>query len=483
MVDSLFALLPDASGFFGFMAFMASETLLFAAIWFLIGALDDVAVDLIWLWQKLTGRGVAQIDALDWPAKTAVDAPIAIFIPAWREAGVIGHMIRHCRQRWDQEDFRLYLGSYINDPATYQAALTASEGDPRIRLIVHERHGPTSKADCLNRLWQAMVDDEQSSGVRCQAVMLHDAEDLVHADALRTIKPLIGPYDFVQLPVIPLQHPNSLWVSGHYCDEFAEAHGKAMVVRNRLAVGLPAAGVGCAFSRHIMQSLAETRNDGSTDMPFAADSVTEDYELGLNIHQMKGRGLFLRQRDAQGEWIGTRAFFPSNLTAAIRQKSRWMTGISLAGWDRMGWAGNLGEHWMRLRDRRAILAALVLSCAYLALVLGAVLAVGHAFGLWNPAPLSPLLIILLKINLGFLLWRLAMRFAFTAAQHGFLQGLVSVPRMFVGNIIAILAARRALFAYIASLFGKDLTWDKTDHSIIPFENGIGHASQSVTSNG
>ena len=45
-----------------------------------------------------------------------------------------------------------------------------------------------------------------------------------------------------------------------------------------------------------------------------------------------------------------------------------MTGIALAGWDRLGWSGGLAERWMRLRDRRALLAALVLAAAYVALV-------------------------------------------------------------------------------------------------------------------
>jgi len=121
-----------------------------------------------------------------------------------------------------------------------------------------------------------------------------------------------------------------------------------------------------------------------------------------------------------------------------------------------------------LRDRRAILAALVLSCAYFGLLLGGVLTLAFWAGLYDPAPLSPLLIMLLQINLAFLLWRLAMRYFFTAAQYGKRQGLIAIPRMFVSNIIAILAARRALGDYVASFFGRRLTWSKTEHAIVPF---------------
>jgi adsorption protein B len=33
---------------------------------------------------------------------------------------------------------------------------------------------------------------------------------------------MIDRFDLVQLPVLPLVNPQSRWVSGHYCDEFAE---------------------------------------------------------------------------------------------------------------------------------------------------------------------------------------------------------------------------------------------------------------------
>ena len=65
--------------------------------------------------------------------------------------------------------------------------------------------------------------------------------------------------------------------------------------------------------------------------------------------------------------VATREYFPATLDAAVAQKARWMTGIALAGWDRLGWSGGLAERWMRLRDRQSLLAALVLGAAYLAL--------------------------------------------------------------------------------------------------------------------
>ena len=62
-----------------------------------------------------------------------------------------------------------------------------------------------------------------------------------------------------------------------------------------------------------------------------------------------------------------------------------------------------------------------------------------------------------------LVWRLFPRAAFTTAQYGWREGLRSLPRQLIGNYIAILAGRRAFADYAASLRGKPVVWDKTDH--------------------
>ena len=56
---------------------------------------------------------------------------------------------------------------------------------------------------------------------------------------------------------------------------------------------------------------------------------------------------------ADGQPVATREHFPASFDAAVRQKARWLTGIALAGWDRIGWRGGLVNRWMLLRDRKA----------------------------------------------------------------------------------------------------------------------------------
>jgi bacteriophage N4 adsorption protein B len=459
----------DWGSIWALLAFWQRELLLFSAIWFLIGALDDLAVDGVWALNRI-GRWLSRYRSA--PPMRATDLPlpanpglIAVFIAAWREEHVIGAMLTRCRQAWEMgnTDFRIYVGCYPNDFASTAAILCASKGSKYVRLVLCQRPGPTTKADCLNHLWRALVADELSEGIKAKAVLLHDAEDMVHSDELRVFDYLIERATAVQLPVIPFQVEGSAWISGHYCDEFAEAHGKSLVVREAIGAALPMAGVGCAIGRNHIGRIA-LENGGA---PFDASSLTEDYELGLGVKGAETRAIFARIMDASGELVATRACFPDTLGAAVKQKGRWMTGIALAGWDRLGWDSGIAEAWMRLRDRRAVLAAIVLTAAYICIALTAMLVLAEKAGLYQTPPFDPMLVTLLWVNALMLLWRLLVRAAFVGRLYGWRQALLSMPRTIIANIIAIMAARRACTAYVRHLFGRKLEWDKTSHSHFP----------------
>ena len=163
--------------------------------------------------------------------------------------------------------------------------------------------------------------------------------------------------------------------------------------------------------------------------------------------------------------VATRGHFPSTFGAAVRQKARWLGGIALAGWDRLGWSGGLGERWMRLRDRRGPLAALLLVAAYGAALLWSQIWLAEALGAPIQARLDPTLVTLLTINAWLLAWRILMRACFTASAYGVGEGLRSIPRLVVGNLIAMLAAARAISLHLG---GGAKRWDKTRH-IFPAE--------------
>ena len=197
-------------------------------------------------------------------------------------------MLRATLRRIQHPDYRIFVGHYRNDPAT--AAAIASVTDGRIETVVVEADGPTSKADCLNHLYDALLAHEIATGQPAKAVVLHDAEDVVHPLELALFDQLIERAGVIQLPVLPLIDPSSQWISGHYCDEFAEAHAKEMVVREAVGASIPLAGVGCAIAREALARIA-AMHDGR---PFVGGSMTEDYELGLRVGALGLKTMFVR---------------------------------------------------------------------------------------------------------------------------------------------------------------------------------------------
>ena len=463
----------DGNISFPMIGMIAHELVLFAAFGFFVGGIDDLFIDLIWIGRSLWRRIAiySRFPRGDLQHLVPPDRPgwIAVFVPAWQEAAVIGQMARTALARFDHPDYHLYIGCYPNDPETIRAVAEVAAGDSRLCQVVLQAPGPTTKADCLNGLWRRLLQDEIARGEAAKAIVLHDAEDVVHSGELRIFDRLIERHDLVQLPVLPLIDPKSRWISGHYCEEFAEAHGKGMVVREALGAAIPAAGVGCAFSRRALALIADAKGGA----PFDADSLTEDYELGLGVAALGGSGAFVRLPSFPGgRPVAVRAHFPASFADAVRQKSRWIAGISLSGWDRMGWRGGLAEHWMRLRDRRALLSALVLLAAYAGFfaTLIAWCAAWRA-GTALPEP-GPLLRLMLWANLALLAWRLALRAWFAGRAYGWREGWRAPLRMIVANAVEIMAARRAIAVYLAARRSGRVVWDKTAHvfpALVPGE--------------
>jgi len=442
------------------LARLAAELALFAGAGFLVFALNDVVVDLIyfgrWLWRAVAVHSRFPRAFADRMEPSERPGMMAVFIPAWDESAVIASMLRATIDRFDHPDYRLFVGYYRNDPATIAAI--ESVKDPRIEAVEIHADGPTTKADCLNHLYDALLVYENRHNLEAKAVVLHDAEDVVHPLELKIFDRMIDHAAIVQLPVLPLPDPASPWIAGHYCDEFAEAHIKELVVREAVGAAIPLAGVGCAIERRAIARLA-AMEDGR---PFAGDSMTEDYEMGLKIGALGLKTTFVRIPARVGERgiVASRGHFPSTLGSAVRQKARWLGGIALTGWDRLGWRGGVGERWMRLRDRRGPIAAILLIAAYGAALLWSQLWLAEALGAPVQARLDPMLKLLLIINGWLLAWRVLMRACFTASAYGVKEGLMSIPRLVVGNVIAILASLRAISLHLG---GGAKHWDKTHH--------------------
>ena len=460
----------------------AREMLLFAGVGLFLGGIDDLLVDLVYIGHRVRSGGRPRLTLATLPPPLR-PGRIAVFVAAWDEMAVIGGMLTTALERYDHDDYRIYVGTYPNDRGTIDAVAAVAELDARIRLVIGPRNGPTTKADCLNALWHALCRDDAREDRRTKAIVLHDAEDVVHAQELRVFDSLIDRYDVVQLPVLPLVHSGARLVSGHYADEFAEAHAKQIVVRTALGAAMPLAGTGCAITPAVLAIVAQARGGD----PFDATSLTEDYELGLRLAELGARGLFARvAADDTGTVVAVRAYFPCTLESSARQKTRWMTGIALAGWDRTGWGRPraIADHWMRMRDRRAPLAVVILAVGYLAIPIWALSMLLHAReGAASPYANGayPIAVWLLIANAVLLAWRLGMRMVFTGRSYGVREAFWALPRFLVGNLVSLIAAPRAVFVYITMLRGAPPVWDKTRHEFpeLSSDPAVDTASPSV----
>ncbi len=447
----------------------ARETMLFAGVGLLLGGLDDLLIDVIFIVLRVRygRRPRLTLATLSPPSRPG---RIAVFVAAWDEVAVIGGMLATALARYDHDDYRIYVGVYPNDRGTIDAVAEVAQRDARVRMVIGPRDGPTTKADCLNTLWRALRRDDARGTLQTKAIVLHDAEDVVHAQELRVFDSLIDRYEVVQLPVLPLVNRGARLVSGHYADEFAESHAKQIIVRTALGAGMPLAGTGCAIAPDVLAMIAQARGGD----PFDASSLTEDYELGLRLAELGARGIFARvAADDAGTVVAVRAYFPGTMRESIRQKTRWMTGIALAGWDRTGWGRPraFADHWMRMRDRRAPLAVVILAVAYIAIpAWGGSLLLHWVFGETSPYanPVYPaaswsVAFWLLVANAALLAWRLAIRMLFTGRSYGLREAMWSLPRFLVGNLVSLVAAPRAVILYIGMLRGAAPVWDKTRH--------------------
>ena len=126
---------------------VAAELALFAGVGFLLFAINDLLVDLLYF-----GRVIWRAFAIytRYPRSFASDLPqpkeagfLAILIPAWDESSVIASMLRATLHRVDYPDYRLFVGHYRNDPAT--AAAIASIANERVQSVQVEADGPSMR--------------------------------------------------------------------------------------------------------------------------------------------------------------------------------------------------------------------------------------------------------------------------------------------------------------------------------------------------
>ena len=118
-----------------------------------------------WIRGRLDGRA-PDLDATEEQLVRTREKRIAIFVPLWREAHVIAAMLEHNLAAIRYQNFDFIVGVYPNDADTLEALREACARWPRVEVAVCQHDGPTSKADCLNWIYQHMLLIEERRGIR-----------------------------------------------------------------------------------------------------------------------------------------------------------------------------------------------------------------------------------------------------------------------------------------------------------------------------
>ncbi len=440
-----------------------------ALVYFFSG-LDDIFADLIYwcrfIYSKIRISRSPKLTYHDLQMKQ--EQNIAILIPCWQEFDVIERMLRYNLTHIDYLNYTIFVGVYPNDHKTLEIVEKLQNEYPQVKCIIGKDDGPTNKARNLNFVFQYILNYEKEHDVHYDIFLLHDSEDVIHPLSFKLYNYLMPKKSMIQLPIFPLPVSHLNWTHWVYADEFAEMHTKELVARETFYSFVPSAGVGTALTRESMFMLAEENNG----VPLHTDTLTEDYDLSFRLQLKKKNVIFLTQHIdrvvkkrcwwkffrksyvTKKEFIATRSLFPVRYSAAIKQRSRWIVGISLQGWQKMGWTGGFGTKYFLFHDRKAILTFFLVGLGYI------VFAYWLIIYFWNFIDPSVrtvvyyfsrdfwvyLLIIACTI---LMVERLLQGFIATTRVYGIIAGILSVPRTVWGNIIFTHSFFKALILFYA----------------------------------
>lgn len=460
--------------------------LIVVAVAIFVSSLDDLIIDLGWWVYALIERARSL-----WRPPPTLErllkrpqARMAIMVPAWREADVIAEMVVNTINTFDYDRFEIFVGVYANDPETEAEVERVRERFANVHRAPVPHDGPTVKADCLNWIVQNIFLHEERTGETFDVFVMHDAEDVVHPYGLRVMNRYIEKAGMVQLPVLSMNRPWNRLIACHYMDEFAETHAKDLPLRSAVTGATPSAGVATAFRRDAMQALCAVRGN----QPFNSDSLTEDYDVAYRLKALGFVSRFVRYfaktpgwrqavlrkgqvRTSRRELVATKEFFPDRWGPSVRQKARWMLGISYVGWRQLGWFGSLANRYFLFRDRKSLATAPIGALAYFVALncLGyAILAnadLDTIIDLPKPFATSGWLWTLMQVNLALLCVRLFHRALFTGQHHGLHHIWLTPVRAVVSNVISFAAFVRSMRLFLIHLAtGRSFTWDKTQHT-------------------
>jgi len=202
-------------------------------------------------------------------------------------------------------------------------------------------------------------------------------------------------------------------------------------------------------------ALAET----ASNRIFEPECLTEDYENGRRLHDLGFPQLFIPPTRSGSGWMATREYFPRNWHSAVRQRTRWVTGISLQGWERHGWRGGWKQIYWLWRDRKGLVSSPV------SLLTNIITIYAFATQMWNRVEPPVAIQLVCSATLALLVLQIGVRITCSARVYGWRFASIAPLRSIHANWINAFATFGALSRYAhARWHGEPLVWLKTGHS-------------------
>ena len=302
---------------------------------YLLFGLDDIIWDFVTFFRKRKYRKKKlKLSELE----NVTPKMMAIMIGCWHEDNVIKGVIENIivSTSYPISMYHIFIGVYPNDKNTIKEVEILCEHIPNVHMVMNEVNGPTSKAQNINYVIKEIKKYERANNVEFQAFIVHDSEDVVHPYELLTTNYMIDEHDAIQFPVFPIIRKPKFGnffkniTTNTYADEFAENHYGTLVGRYVAGGFVPSAGTGFALSRKTILSF------GNEDV-LSSDSLTEDYLLSLNLYEKGIQMYYILEKiprvdkdlKVRYDYITTRSLFPNTFRNAVKQKTRWIYGITM----------------------------------------------------------------------------------------------------------------------------------------------------------
>lgn len=458
---------------------------LIIALCFVIFGIDDLIWDISSIIRNIRSGEPArlpfeQLDAI--PPKL-----LAVMIAAWHEENVIEAVIDNMISslQYSRAMYHVFIGVYPNDEPTVEVVRKLTQKYENVHIVINMRPGPTCKADNVNNIIRYIKEFEQKYQWRFSSVTIHDAEDVVHPYELKLTNYLLDTYNVLQFPVIPLQKMPVLknifksMTIGTYGDEFAENHYRTMSSREANSAIVPSAGTGFVISHKILDTYGN-------EPIFPEDTLTEDYKLSLILAKKGFNTHFVLEKvprlmdnhTVRWDYVATRSFFPDTFAAAVRQKTRWIYGITMQSvkLSEMFKASKLGlaGRYSLYKDFKAKYSNMIILPGYLVFIYFLMSLFTSLPYMYPRNSFSYLLCVVITFMMVF---RQIMRAVAISNFYGFKSMAVAcllppvMPiRLVWGNIINMTATYKAWKLFFKGTGTKrkkkKVAWNKTDHTFL-----------------